>query len=83
MSSRVRDSASGVRHILRCKSSLTFEELKSLVGQLKGEQAYGDARKLLQYARQRSRFQDYSDWIAQQLALCTYKDQDLHVDITV
>ena len=81
MSGRVSDSASRVRNILKCNSTLTFEDLKSLVGTLKGEQAFGDTRKLLQYARQRSNFQDHSDWIAQQLALCTYKDQDLHIDI--
>ena len=81
MSSRVSDSASRVRNILKCNSTPTFEDLKGLVGKLKDEQAFGEARKLLQHASQRSNLQDHSDWIAQQLALCTYKDQDLHVDI--
>ena len=81
MSGRVSDSANRVRNILKRNSTLTFEDLKSLVGALKGEQAFGDTRKLLQYAKQRSNLQDHSDWIAQQLALCTYKDQNLHVDM--
>ena len=81
MSGRVSDNASRVRDILKRNATLTFEDLKSLVGTLKGEQSFGDTRKLLQYAKQCSNLQDHSDWTAQQLALCTYKDQDLHVDI--
>ena len=81
MSDRVSDNVARVRDILKRKSTLTFEDLKSLVGNLKGEKSFGDTRKLLQYAQQRPNLKDHSDWIAQQLALCTYKDQDLHVDI--
>ena len=81
MSDRVNDNVARVRDILKRKSTLTFEDLKSLVGNLKGEKSFGDTRKLLQYAQQRPNLKDHSDWIAQQLALCTYKDQDLHVDI--
>ena len=81
MSDRVSDNVSRVRDILKRKSTLTFEDLKSLVGNLKGEKSFGDTRKLLQYAQQRPNLEGHSDWIAQQLALCTYKDQDLHVDI--
>ena len=81
MSSRVSDNASLVRDILKRNSTLTFADLKSLVGKLEGEKSFGDTRKLLQHAKQRPNLKDHSDWIAQQLALCTYKDQDLHVDI--
>ena len=81
MSGRVSDSASRVRDVLNRNSPLTFADLKSLVGTLKGEQAFGDTRKLLQYAKWRTDLQEHSDWIAQQLALCTYKDPDLHVGI--
>ena len=81
MSGRVSDNVSRLRNILRRNSTLTFEDLKSLVGNLKGEKSFGDTRKLLQYAQQRPVLEDHSDWIAQQLALCTYKDQDLHVEI--
>ena len=81
MSGRISDSANRVRNILKRDSPLTFEDLKNLVGTLKGEQSFGEARKLLQYAKQRSNLQDHFDWIAQQLALCTYKDPGLHVDI--
>ena len=82
MSGRVSDNASRVRDILKRNSTLTFEDLKSLVGNLKGGKSFGDSRKLLQYAQQRPNLKGHSDWLAQQLALCTYKDQDLHVDIT-
>ena len=81
MSGRVSDNVSRLRNILRRDSTLTFEDLKSLVGNLKGEKSFGDTRKLLQYAQQRPGLEDHSDWIAQQLAVCTYKDQDLHVEI--
>ena len=81
MSGRVSDNLSRVRDILKRKSTLTFEDLKSLVRNLKGEKSFGDTRKLLQYAKQYPNIQDHSDWIAQQLALCTYKDQDLHDEI--
>ena len=81
MSGRVSDNASRVRDILKRNTTLTFEDLKSLVENLKGEKSFGDSRKLLQYAQQCPNLKGHSDWIAQQLALCTYKDQDLHVDI--
>ena len=81
MSGRVSDNASRVREILKRNTILTFEDLKSLVENLKGEKSFGDARKLLQYAQQCPNLKGHSDWIAQQLALCTYKDQNLHVDI--
>lgn len=81
MSTRVTDNARRARYILNRNSTLTFEDLKSLVANLKGEKSFGDARKLLQYARQRPSLKSYSNWMAQQLALCTYKDQDLHVEV--
>ena len=81
MNGRVSANASRVRDILKRNSTLTFEDLKSLVDDLKGEKSFGDTRKLLQHAQQCPNLESYSDWIGQQLALCTYKDQDLHVDI--
>ena len=81
MSGRVSDNARRARDILKHNSTLTFENLKSLVENLKGDKSFGDTRKLLQYAQQCPNLNRQSVWIAQQLALCTYKDQDLHVDI--
>ena len=81
MSTRVSDNARHSRDILKRNPTLTFEDLKSLVGNLKGEKSFGDTRKLLQYARQLPNLKGYSNWMAQQLALCTYKDQDLHVEV--
>ena len=81
MSGRVSDNVSRVREILKRNTTLTFEDLKSLVKNLKGEKLFGDTRKLLQYAQQYQNLKGHADWIAQQLALCTYKDQDLHVDV--
>ena len=81
MSGCVGANASRVRDILRRNSTLTFEDLKSLAEDLKGEKSFGDTRKLLQHAQQCPNLKGHSDWIAQQLALCTYKNQDLHVDI--
>ena len=81
MSNRVSDNTARARDIVKRKSTLAFEQLKNLVGNLKGENSFGDARRLLQYARQRPNLQGYSNWMAQQLALCTYKDQNLHVEV--
>ena len=81
MNGRVSENSSRVRDILKRNSTLTFQDLKSLVEKLKGEMSFGDTRKLLQYAQQCSNLKGHSDWIVQQLALSTYKDQDLHVDI--
>ena len=81
MSSRVSDNARRARDIIRRSSTLTFEDLRSLVGNLKKEKSFGDARKLLQFARQRPNLKGCPNWMAQQLALCTYKDQDLHVEV--
>ena len=81
MSGRVSDNASRVRDILKRNSTLTFEELKSLVENLKGTKSFGETRQLLQHVQQRPNLKSYSDWIAQQLALCTYKDEGLHGEI--
>ena len=81
MSGRVSDNASRVREIRKRNLTLQIEELKGVVENLKSDKSFGDARKLLQYAQQCPNLKGHSDWIAQQLALCTYKDQDLHVDI--
>ena len=81
MSGRVNDNVNRVRQILERNSTLVFEDLNSLVGNLKSEKSFGDSRNLLQYAQQCPNLKGHADWIAQQLALCTYKDQDLHVEI--
>ena len=46
-----------------------------IVTQLKREFEYGLARKLLEEARAR---RPEDTWLTQQLALCTYKDEELH-----
>ena len=51
-----------------------LEDLKELVSTLKGELEFGLARKVL--ARVREQAPD-KVWVIQQLALCTYKDQEL------
>ena len=81
MSGRVSDNATRVREILERNSTLSFEDLNSLVGNLKGEKSFADSRNLLQYAQQCTNFKGHANWIAQQLALCTYKDPDLHAEI--
>ena len=81
MSTRVTDNARRSRNILECNSTLTIEDLKRLVADLKAEKCFGDARRLLEYATQRPNLKVFSNWITQQLALCTYKDQDLHVEV--
>ena len=81
MNGRVNDNSSRVRDVLKRNSTLAFQDLKSLVEDLKGEMSFRDTRRLLQYAQQCSNLKGHSDWIAQQLALSTYKDQDLHIDI--
>jgi len=49
-------------------------ELRQLVGELKGRQDYGTARQILARARAAT---PGDVWITQQLALCTYKDEEL------
>lgn len=52
----------------------TGAALKGLVGELKGDLEFGLARRLLSKVRA----QDPSNaWVIQQLALCTYKDEEL------
>lgn len=55
----------------------TIEELRKYVTVLKGDLAYGLARKLLTVAQHKSEWQEQAIWIKQQLALCTYKDEDI------
>lgn len=52
-----------------------LQQIKTLVGELKGELNYGAARKLLEKARNQY---PQEVWIIQQLALCTYKDEELY-----
>lgn len=61
--------------IIKGKDSFpALGDLRPLIGKLKGELEFGLARKLLTHARE-----TISDnvWIIQQLALCTYKDEEL------
>lgn len=51
-----------------------LEELKLLIKELKGDLDFGIARKVLEAARSE---RSQEPWIVQQLALCTYKDEEL------
>ena len=53
----------------------SLDEIKDLTKTLKGDLAFGVARKLL--AKGREKYPE-DVWIRQQLALCTYKDEELH-----
>ncbi len=58
-------------------SRISSEEAKALVPKLKGELEFGLARRLLEMASA----SDPDDvWLSQQLALCTYKDEELSPD---
>lgn len=50
------------------------KELKVLVGELKGGLGFGLARRVLANAREQEL---ENTWVIQQLALCTYKDEEL------
>jgi len=52
-----------------------LQQIKPLVADLKGELNFGKARELLEKARNRY---PQEVWIIQQLALCTYKDEELY-----
>lgn len=52
-----------------------LEEIKEHVNQFKGELKYGKARKLLKKALG---YYPEEKWVIQQLALCTYKDEELY-----
>jgi len=57
-------------------SAAKLADLKELVGKHKGELEFGLARKVLAKARE----EGADDvWVIQQLALCTYKDEELPV----
>lgn len=58
----------------------TVEDLKGLVKEMKGDLEFGPARKLLAHAREKGTAVDKrdKDWTVQQLALCTYKDEERH-----
>jgi tetratricopeptide (TPR) repeat protein len=49
-------------------------ELKKLIGELKGDLEFALARKVLDKAREQ---ETDKTWVIQQLALCTYKDEEL------
>jgi hypothetical protein len=78
-SNRERPSVQRAKSILRGQSA-DIHEMKSLILQLKAEKAFGNARKLLQYACLRPELgqdQQLRTWCIQQHALCTYKDPNL------
>ena len=81
MSSRASENAKRVQDFLESDDELTFTELAKLVGWLKNERAFGDARKVLRYARRCPNLVDQINWITQQLALCTYKDENVHAEV--
>ena len=54
-----------------------FPAMKRLVGILKEGFQFGKARKLITVARGRRFSADEKLWLTQQLALCTYKDEEL------
>lgn len=55
----------------------SVDELRKYIVVLKGSLAYGLARKLLTAAQHKPEWQEQATWICQQLALCTYKDEEL------
>ena len=55
-----------------------LEDLKELVRILKGDLEFGLARKVLSKVREQA---PDKVWVVQQLALCTYKDQELAASI--
>ncbi len=74
------ESVSRARRILRGEA-VSAKEILNLTKELKAEKAFGLARKVLGLARDLP-VQKHADRlkIAQQLALCTYKDPDLPAD---
>ncbi len=56
------------------RDSMSEEELRRLVRDLKGQLEFGLARKVLVRAREQG---FCAAWFLQQLALCTYKDEEL------
>ena len=64
--------------ILEDKSAcLPFKDLKALVRKLKGELEFGVARKLIDRVKPPGLKPDEEVWLTQQLALCTYKDEEM------
>lgn len=55
--------------------ALDLSKIKQQVTELKGDLNFGEARKLLEKARSQN---PQEVWIIQQLALCTYKDEELY-----
>jgi len=63
--------------LLLASNHVPATSLRSIVKALQGELDFGLARRVLQTAIDRG----LSDpWLRQQLALCTYKDEELHLD---
>ncbi len=52
-----------------------LQQIKRQVGELKSDLCFGEARKLLEQAHSQY---PQEVWIIQQLALCTYKDEELY-----
>ena len=62
--------------------AVDYQTAKALVFRLKKKKLFGYARKILSLARQKNIDIDQKSglWLAQQHALCTYKDADLPCD---
>ncbi len=67
-----------VAQIIQGQSPLPkYEDVKKHVKVLKACHEHGLARKLIAMAKSQERTADQSVWLMQQLALCTYKDEEL------
>src|SRR5258708_2781393 len=75
---KVAESVETATQIAAGGQTLTdFRQLKKLVKDLKGRQEFRLATKLLEIASKWEWHNQNSVWIVQQLALCTYKDEEL------
>src|SRR2546421_4229437 len=71
---------SGIRNHAAIAS---MQELEDRVSVLKGRLEFGDARQTLESPEKQQFAANDQDrqWVAQQLALCTYKDEELHPSV--
>src|SRR5258708_21344519 len=75
---KVAESVETATQIAAGGQTLTdFRQLKKLVKDLKGRQEFRLATKLLEIESKWEWHNQNSVWIVQQLALCTYKDEEL------
>jgi predicted acylesterase/phospholipase RssA len=69
------DAVTQAKALLAAPAQMDAADIRDVVTRLKREFEFGLARKLLERTRAR---QPGDAWITQQLALCTYKDEELH-----